>query len=189
MDRFQKPDPQTRPSGLPPRVKVLLKYEMDDAAVARARELLDAAMAKSEQDRESDAGTIAGAERYRVRTSWEHGGPKWDPYAEEQSTAARVQSHRRSRTRPEVPSTYDRWAAHAKQESQLTHYQLLGVRPDAPLDQIERAYRRYAASIHPDKFFDDPEARLQAERKMRELNAIMQTLRDPNTRALYDSQL
>jgi DnaJ-domain-containing protein 1 len=189
MGRFQKADPETRSSALPPRVKVLLKYELDDEAVARARELLEAAVAKSEQDRGSDSGATSSTERYRVRTSWEQGGPKWDPYAEEQSTAARVQSHRRSRTRAEAPRAYDRLAVRSEPKSQLTHYQLLGVKPDAPLDQIERAYRRYAASIHPDKFFDDPEARLQAEGKLRELNGIMQTLRDPRSRALYDSEL
>jgi curved DNA-binding protein CbpA len=57
------------------------------------------------------------------------------------------------------------------------------------MKDIERAYRRYAASIHPDKFFDDPSAREQAEAKLRELNGIMQTLRDPVRRAMYDASL
>jgi DnaJ-class molecular chaperone len=57
------------------------------------------------------------------------------------------------------------------------------------MKDIEQAYRRYAASIHPDKFFDDPPARKEAETKLRELNCIMQTLRDPMKRAVYDASL
>jgi curved DNA-binding protein len=68
----------------------------------------------------------------------------------------------------------------------IDHYSMLGVRVDATNDEIEAAYRRYAAQIHPDRFFGDPKRRAQAEEKLKQLNAIMETLRDPARRAAYD---
>jgi len=124
---------------------------------------------------------------YRVRYDSDQLGPKWDPYDEEQSRANRIKSARR-RPEPGQRLEYDRWAIKDKPPT-VTHYQLLGVPPDATAAVIERAYRRYVADIHPDKFFDDPERRKEAESKLRELNAIMQILRDPLKRAQYDDTL
>jgi DnaJ-domain-containing protein 1 len=123
--------------------------------------------------------------RYRVRPSWDDGGPKWDPYDAGQSSEARIRSQRGERLRSQGPASYE-----AENErgmpAKLSHYQVLGVRPDATSEQIEKAYRRYAASIHPDKFFGDPKASAEAEKNLRDLNALMQVLRDPVKREEYD---
>ena len=110
---------------------------------------------------------------YRVRSTGQ-GAPKWNPYAEEQSRAHRARA-RRQRQAP-LPRIDD-------------HYALLGLNQDATLEEIERAYRRHAALIHPDRFFDDPVRRAEAERKLKQLNAVMEVLRDPLRRAKYDARL
>lgn len=64
---------------------------------------------------------------------------------------------------------------------------LLGVPPDASTFEIERAYRRHAAVIHPDRFFDQPSVRMEAEAKLRQLNEAATILRDPERRMKYDA--
>ncbi|HEX8918865.1 MAG TPA: DnaJ domain-containing protein [Chloroflexota bacterium] len=101
-------------------------------------------------------------------------GDQWNPFAEEQSRASRIKAARR---RPrKVTGTPD-------------YYSLLGLERGASDAQIEQAYRRHAALIHPDRFYDDPERREQAEAKLKQLNAAMQVLRDPLMRARYDANL
>ncbi|MGH2441584.1 MAG: J domain-containing protein [Chloroflexota bacterium] len=67
------------------------------------------------------------------------------------------------------------------------HYGALGVPPDASLQAIERAYRRTVAQLHPDKHFQDPKKRAQAESDLKRVNQAMHILRDPERRALYDA--
>ena len=57
-------------------------------------------------------------------------------------------------------------------------YQLLGVAPDAEACTIRAAYRRLAWRCHPDVG--------GSERAMSRLNTAWRTLRDPESRALYD---
>lgn len=184
MDRGRRSteDAPAGPPSLPPRPEMLRQPDI--------QEPIHLAQGDDETEIDEEGGELGvyTAGRYRHRPSVEEGGPRWDPYAEEQSRAARVKAHRQARGRPRGPVEYTRWEV-TDTPPKLTHYQLLGVQPDASIDQIERAYRRYAASIHPDKYFDDPEARAEAEGKLRELNAIMQTLRDPYQRARYDLSL
>ena len=97
--------------------------------------------------------------------------PKWDPYAEEQSRIHRIRAARGSKRVTGEPD----------------YYELLGLERTATDAQIEQAYRRYVAQIHPDRFFEDPRRRVEAERKMRQLNAVMEVLRDPLRRARYDA--
>ncbi|MBV9282424.1 MAG: J domain-containing protein [Chloroflexi bacterium] len=97
----------------------------------------------------------------------------WDPYGAGQSRAERVRAARHAQPVSTEPSYYD----------------LLGLDRDARDDQIERAYRRYVATIHPDRFFDDPLRRAQAQEKLKQLNAMMEVLRDPVRRAQYDATL
>ena len=97
----------------------------------------------------------------------------WDPYAKEQSRVHRI---REARHRP-------------RSSSQPDYYQMLGLQRDATDAQITAAYKRYAAEIHPDKFFDDPVKRAQAEEKLKDLNRMMEVLRNPTKRAQYDARL
>lgn len=62
-------------------------------------------------------------------------------------------------------------------------YELLGVRPDASPDQIQRAWRGLATAHHPDRV-TDPSAKAEAEERLRLLNAARDVLL--NHRASYD---
>ena len=113
-----------------------------------------------------------GVYRARSRETAE-GPPSWDPYAEEQSRTHRVRAARHRRANASMPN----------------YYVLLGVERTASDVEIERAYRKRAAEVHPDRFYNDPERRAQAEEEMRRLNDAMRLLRDPVRRARYDSML
>lgn len=63
-----------------------------------------------------------------------------------------------------------------------THYDVLGVRPDASNDAIRAAYRERARLAHPDR----PGG---ADDAMARLNEAYRTLNDPGRRALYDRRL
>lgn len=74
-----------------------------------------------------------------------------------------------------------------QQAPRTDYYAVLGVRRDAPVDEIKRAFRRCALRYHPDRFKGESEAeRAQAERKFREALRAYQTLRDAKRRKQYD---
>lgn len=58
-------------------------------------------------------------------------------------------------------------------------YEVLGVAPSAPLEDIERAYRRAAAKAHPDRDGGSTEA-------MTDVNMAWKILSDPEMRARFD---
>jgi len=62
------------------------------------------------------------------------------------------------------------------------YYRLLAVAPDAPLDEIKRAYRRLALRCHPDHNPDDPEA----EARFKEITLAYGVLSNPERRKAYD---
>jgi curved DNA-binding protein CbpA len=64
----------------------------------------------------------------------------------------------------------------------VTHYEVLGVAPAAPLAEVRRAYVALARVHHPDRVGGDA-ARMQA------INAAWATLSDPARRARYDATL
>lgn len=64
-------------------------------------------------------------------------------------------------------------------------YAVLGVTPDASVEQIRRTYRRLALQLHPDHNPGDASA---AER-FKELSAAAAVLTDPARRAAYDRRL
>ncbi|MFD0900017.1 J domain-containing protein [Actinomadura sediminis] len=63
-------------------------------------------------------------------------------------------------------------------------YELLGVRPDASDEDIQRAWRRSASAHHPDRV-TDPEAKAAAEDRLRLINAARDVL--TARRAAYDA--
>jgi curved DNA-binding protein CbpA len=68
-------------------------------------------------------------------------------------------------------------------------YEVLGVAPDAPVEEIHRAYLRAARRDHPDFFVDAPAAqRAAAEARMRAVNEAWAVLGDPERRRALDAQ-
>lgn len=63
------------------------------------------------------------------------------------------------------------------------YYEVLGIKQDASISTIRRAYRRQARTLHPDSNPDaDP-------RLIQELNEAYETLKNTKRRSLYDSTL
>lgn len=61
-------------------------------------------------------------------------------------------------------------------------YELLGVKRDADLEAIKKAYRKLAMQYHPDRNPNDK----VAEQKFKDANEAYETLKDPQKRAAYD---
>ncbi len=61
------------------------------------------------------------------------------------------------------------------------YYKILGVKKDAPPEDIAKAYRRLARQHHPDL-----NKGADAERRFKEVNEAYQVLHDPGKRARYD---
>jgi len=67
----------------------------------------------------------------------------------------------------------------------LTHYDILKITPDAPIEVIRAAYRVLSRKHHPDRNPEDPEA----ARSMALLNAAYAVLSDPRKRREYDERM
>ncbi len=68
-------------------------------------------------------------------------------------------------------------------------YAVLGVRVDAPADEVRRAYLRLAREHHPDFHAgDQPEERAAAADRMRAVNEAWAVLGDPARRQRYDRE-
>ncbi len=76
-------------------------------------------------------------------------------------------------------ATMDRMA-----EVPPNHYELLGVEPDSPLDDVRRAYRRMARRCHPDVALGAAAGPFT----MAQINEAWRVLSDPDERRLYDEQ-
>lgn len=71
-----------------------------------------------------------------------------------------------------------------------THYEVLGIPPDASPGEVRRAHRQLAQVLHPDRHAGaTPQEQALAERRMREVNAAWTALSDPLRRAEYDRSL
>lgn len=61
------------------------------------------------------------------------------------------------------------------------YYETLGVRRDAPADEIQKAYRALARKYHP-----DVSKEVNAESKFKEVSEAYEVLKDPDSRKQYD---
>ncbi|MCY3662913.1 MAG: DnaJ domain-containing protein [bacterium] len=65
---------------------------------------------------------------------------------------------------------------------QKDYYRVLGVSPDAPQDEVTKAYRSLARQLHPDRNPDDA----RAEERFKEVSAAYDVVGDADKRAQYD---
>lgn len=68
----------------------------------------------------------------------------------------------------------------------MTYYDVLGIKKDAPVEEIKKVYRKLALIYHPDKV--KPEEKTAAEKKFKEINEAYATLSDPDKRKAYDQR-
>lgn len=71
----------------------------------------------------------------------------------------------------------------------LDYYELLGATDEAGAQDLRRAYRERIRALHPDRFGDDPAGLAMAGQMSILLNSAWATLRSPEARATYDSEL
>jgi WD40 repeat protein len=57
-------------------------------------------------------------------------------------------------------------------------YQILGLKPDASLEDLKQAYRQLAKTWHPDRYKGDPQLTQQAEEQFRKITEAYQLLRE-----------
>jgi hypothetical protein len=129
----------------------------------------------SDARRRKPPHSAASEADFRVRPgTGQQGPPKWDPYAEDQSSSHRVREARKGRS--------------PHRSHRPDYYEILGVLPTASTQEIDTAYRRCAARVHPDQYFADQDRRAEAEKALKKINAAVQVLRDPSRRARYDAR-
>lgn len=68
--------------------------------------------------------------------------------------------------------------------SSKTHYEVLGVNPDASEQDIRKAYRSLSLKYHPDKNSDE-----DAQSRFQEISAANDIIGDPDKRTQYDFEL
>lgn len=71
-------------------------------------------------------------------------------------------------------------------ELQLDFYEVLGVTPATPIDEIRRRYKFLVVAFHPDRFQRTPEHHALAEQHIKQVNEAYRVLSDPQARTRYD---
>jgi DnaJ-class molecular chaperone len=74
---------------------------------------------------------------------------------------------------------------------ELTAFQLLGIAPEAPQDAVDTAFRTESRRLHPDRLSAGASAefKAQANAVFKAIGDAYRTLRDPESRAAYESDL
>lgn len=78
--------------------------------------------------------------------------------------------------------TLEQWFIAQNKQTAKTHYEVLGVAPDAHPDEVKKAFRRLAQKFHPDVNKEPG-----AEEQFKAINASYQLLSDLKKRRLYDA--
>ncbi len=71
----------------------------------------------------------------------------------------------------------------------LDYYTLLGVEPDAEVDEIKRAFKDFARRYHPDRFAGDDDKLARSTQIYRRGSEAYQILTSPVSRRAYDRLL
>lgn len=70
------------------------------------------------------------------------------------------------------------------------YYEVLGVKKDASIVEIKKAYREMAKKYHPDKLINKSETlRNEAESKFKECSEAYNILKDVNEKEAYDKKI
>lgn len=70
----------------------------------------------------------------------------------------------------------------ANKSEEKDYYEILGVKREATIDEIKKAYRKGALKFHPDR----NEGNKEAEEKFKEISEAHEVLTDPEKRKIYD---
>ena len=74
-------------------------------------------------------------------------------------------------------------------ETSETHFEVLNVPMDAPVEEIKRTYYNLARRYHPDRFHGDQTLHARVEAAFARVTQAYETLMDPGLRATYESRL
>lgn len=74
------------------------------------------------------------------------------------------------------------------QQPTPTHYEVLGIAPDAAPPEIAQAYREQASALHPDRLPPGSPEWQEANERLKAANAAYAVLKDPAARAAYDAR-
>jgi curved DNA-binding protein CbpA len=85
----------------------------------------------------------------------------------------------------------DVYALFARLDDAENHYHVLDLSRDSDASEIKRAYHSLAKRFHPDRFHKDadPKLYLRIEESFARISQAYETLKDQNTRALYDRSI